>query len=150
MRFYDRNEKVNLSNLKLAVLKYFSDEHNGVELTEPLSYVVLRKGKNQKYTNIFEIFDIYDDIPVFERVPYSNTTYDGEDFGSKLRIVQGEEYLSSGPCYILLQEDLSSYFGKDSINMLELEEFMVNSKYYFKDRKELILFLFYVIILYSR
>lgn len=139
MKFYDENDKINLKKIRIGVLKNFSLENNGVEVTENLAYVVLEEGINPRYLNIYEIFEIYDNIPIFERLPYSNTTRSGEDFGSKLRVVQGEDNLKSGPCYILLKDDLSDYLGKDFISAEELEEYIINSKYYFKDREELVL-----------
>ncbi len=139
MKFYDKKDNINLKKLRIGVLKNFSLENNGVEVSENLAYVVLEEGKNPKYLNIFNMMEIYGDIPVFERLPYANTTKCWEDFGSKLKVVQGEENLKSGPCYVLLKDDLSVYLGKDFMSAKELEEYIINSKYYFKDREDLVL-----------
>ena len=139
MNFYDENEILNLKKLRIGVLKNFSLENNGVEVSENLAYVVLEEGKNPQYLNIYDITEMLDNIPVFERLPYSNSTKCGEDFGSKLKVVLGEENLKSGPFYVLLKDDLSVYLGKDFMSAKELEEYVINSKYYFKDREDLVL-----------
>lgn len=139
MKFYDENHILNLKKLRIGVLKNFSLENNGVEVSENLAYVVLEEGKNPKYLNIYDITEMLDEIPIFKRLPYSNSTKFGEDFGSKLKVVQGEENLKSGPCYVLLKDDLSVYLEKDFMSAKELEEYIINSKYYFKDRGDLVL-----------
>lgn len=123
-----RNFKVR--DLKLAELKYYDEEHNGIEVMEPLSYVVLLRMGNS-YVNFFKPEEIY---PVFERTPYANVSVkDGEEFGTKVRLLTDEEDCVSGPCWLLDRED-DSCDKRDVVSVLEVEDYVLNSYRYFKDR----------------
>jgi len=137
MRFYVTEKGlVDLRSLKIASIKYYDAENNGVLMNDSLTYVILQEGKNPPYINIL---DMLDETPVLERLPYSNITEDGLEYGSKVRVVSGlEDNLESGPCYIVDKKNLSDYFSKDFITNLELEEFIVSSKFYFRGRSDLV------------
>lgn len=116
---------INVKDVKFVALKYY-EENKGVEVGDPVSYAFLIKHKGL-YINPFSPLDLY---PVFERVTYySNTTLDGEDYGAKVMLINNIE--NTGPCYVILGEKV---FDKDEISISELEEYMLRSKYFFKDR----------------
>lgn len=121
-------------DLRLAAIRYFDAEANGIELTEALGYVILENIRENLYVNVF---DIADSTPIFERVPYSNTTLDGEDYGTKVRSVLYEA--ETGPCYLLTKIKLSDCFDKDLISRKDLEDYILNSDYYFRNRKEIVM-----------
>lgn len=125
-------ELFKVKDLRLAAIKYYSEEANGIELTDPIGYVILEELREDFYANPFDVLDF---TPVYERLPYANTTKDGMDYGSKLRHVINEE--KSGPCYVLTRMKFTDYFDSDLITRKDLEEYILNSSYYFRDRKEI-------------
>ena len=132
----NENEKVLVDNLRLVALKYYSKEDSGVEFTEALSYSFLVKVREGVYINPFNPLEMY---PVFESVPYSNTSLSSnwEDYGCKVILVN--EIDESGPCYVSYSnEDISKVFEEESVTIGELKEYMFKSKKYFKDRKYLL------------
>ncbi len=122
------NRVIKVKNLRLAALKYYK-VGKGVELTDPVGYVILEKFGENLYVNPIEIAEEY---PTFERLPYANVTKDGEDYGSKLRLVNDID--KDGPCWVLFKGDLRDSFGKDVISEEELENYILNSADYFPDR----------------
>lgn len=131
-----KREKIefNVENLHLAEIKYLSLENGGVELGEPVSYVFLfkRPERDRFYLNPISFVDTY---AVFKRVPYSNTTRDGEDYGSKMKIVGNDYYLESGICYVLSSTTAREIFEKDTVSKEELEDYILASDKYFVDRE---------------
>lgn len=116
--------KIKTKDLSLATLKYY-EEGCGVEVSDNFSYAFLVK-VNGVYINPFSQLELY---PVFERVPYSNTTLDGEEFGSKLRLLNDIDV--TGPCYIIVGTNM---FDKEEISIEELENFILKSSNFFRDR----------------
>ena len=127
------NRKISTDNLKLARIKYFDLEHNGVEVTSDDPFVFLFKVKDT-YVNLF---DPCEDFTVYERIPYSNVSKDGEDFGTKIGLLQGK--VDEGLCYVIENVNLKHYFGKEEINISDLIKYMINSKDFFIDRMDYIL-----------
>ncbi len=128
-----RKEKVEfkVENLSVAEVRYFSKEDNGVEFTDPVSYVFL-VNRDEVYFNPFDFGEYY---PVFKRVPYSNTTRLGEDYGSKMRLAGNSCDLKSGPCCVLCNIDMKELFGRDTVSEEVLKKYMMHSEKYFKDRE---------------
>ena len=124
--------KFKTKDLKLAALRYYDNEHKGLELTAPLGYTFLYK-KNDEY---FDVFNPGDDVPVFERTYYTNDRM-GEDYGTKVRLVSEESRLQTGPCYLLEKEDSEEKFSCDEIKLEELEDYVLNSPLYFMCRSEI-------------
>ena len=124
-------DKIKLKRLKLARVKYFDKEHNGAEVNDIDAYAFLYE-KDGEYVNLFNPAREY---PVYGRVPYTNTTRDGEDFGSKIVLRSGE--VESGPCYIIDMEDCSKFFGKDKMSLDSLKQYMMMSSSFFIDRLEM-------------
>lgn len=127
-----KNEKFMAKDLRLAEIKYFNEEAKGIELTEPIGYVILEKLRDDLYANPFDISDF---TPVFERLPYSNTTRNGVEYGSKVRLVINKA--ESGPCYVLTNINLGDCFDREEIEGKDLEDYILKSGYYFPDRKNI-------------
>ena len=121
-------------NLRLGKVKYFDVEHNGVEVNDIDAYVFLYN-INGHYVNIFNICE--EEYPVFERVPYTNATLDGEDFGTKLMQVAGDS-TKSGPCYILEKETGKDIFDCYSVTMNTIQDYMFSSPKFFVDRYDIL------------
>ena len=127
------NKKFKAENVRLAKVKYYDVDHNGVEVNDMDAYAFLY----QMGDNYINIFDVCESLPVFERVPYSNTTLSGDDFGTKLKLVSGDDG-SSGACYILEKEDGKKLFGREDIDMSTLQNYLLKSSKFFVDRLRLL------------
>lgn len=124
-------EVINVDDLFLAEFRIFDLELNASEIPPVYGYVFLVKDRDC-YKNVFypEL-----DYPVYERVPYANTTLDGEDYGSKIKLAQGE--LSDGPCYII-KCSFSNINDKRQISIDELKKYIFQSDKFFLDRVKLL------------
>lgn len=123
---------INTKDLKLAQIRYFDTRHNGVEIPEIKAYAFLRK-IGEKYINILNPEEYY---PVYDRVPYTNTTSDGIDYGTKIVLVSGEE--DDGPCYVMDRLDMDHIFGVQSLTKEQIEKVVLVSDLFFIDRPELL------------
>lgn len=117
--------------IHLVELRYFDSEHNGIEVSKPLSYGFLLELNDvgQKYLNIFDFEESY---PVYKRVPYGNTLADGTSYGTKVVLDDGEE--KDGPCWVLTGQTGSDIFKRKYMMANQLEDYMLKSSEYFKDR----------------
>jgi hypothetical protein len=123
---FDRNK------LHLAEVKYFDIKHNGIELTDPAAVAIIY-GEDGQYINPL---CHYEEFPTFKRscVPnYNGST--NEYFGSK--VVQLTEECSTGPCWLI--RDNNDFKDKldEQVTLEELEEYVLASPYYFKDRLDI-------------
>lgn len=120
-------KELNVDDLQLAEVRTFDSYRNASEIPSVHGYTFLIK-KDNHYENLF-----YPSLEfsVFERVPYSNTTRDGEDYGSKILLVQGS--IEDGPCYII-QSSLSKIIDKETISTDELKQYILYSDMFFVDR----------------
>jgi hypothetical protein len=119
-----------VERIKKAQLRYF--DGNGTEVPEIKAYTIFIKN-DETYINLFNFVT---ECNVYERLPYSNNTLDGEDFGTKIRLVCGKE--ERGLCYVLesgKMEELSHY---DSISMTDLYKIILKSDDFYFDRKDII------------
>lgn len=119
-------------NLKLAQIRYFDTYHNGVEIPDIKAYTFLYK-HGDHYINYL---NPYEELPVYDRVPYTNTTMDGFDFGTKIVLAQGE--CMDGACYVIENMGVDNIFGMDTITSDQLEEFVLKSNLFFVDRLRLL------------
>ena len=125
------NEKmIDSKNIRLGRLTYFDTVHNGSAVPPVGAYVFMVK--DGLYYNPF---DLTMDLPVYDRTPYTNTTKNGEDFGTKIVNVQGE--VTDGLCVVLEKIDVGEYFGKEQMNLNMLKECILNSDSFFIDRIKL-------------
>lgn len=126
---------MNKENLFLAELKYFDKDHNGIEVTEDLSYVIIERFGNEKEGYTFlNVFDRLETFPVFKR----NTCYEnysnGICYGSKIESVSS--FFETGPCW-LIKSSLKDTSLPENVSMEDLENIVLISKNYFKDRKSI-------------
>ena len=126
------NNEVNISKLKLAQLRYFDTKKNGSMIPDLNAYVFLVK-INDTYINLFNPLE---ELPIFDRVPYSNATKDGVEFGTKLFLAQGQ--LQDGPCYIVDSISINSLFNKEKISLKDIENYILKSNRFFVDRLDLL------------
>lgn len=129
--------KFKRENLFLAEVKYFDKEKKGIEVSDNLSYVVVARCGNEKdgYT-YFNALDMNDIHPVFERSSCYTNYYNGMDYGNKMIFVGG--WLENGPCWVIKSELSRRCFDED-VSLEEIEEAVLNSSNYFKDRKNIAL-----------
>ena len=123
------NKKLKASSIRLAKVKYYDAKRGGVEVSDIDAYAFLYR-YGEEYVNIF---DLGESLPVFERVPYSNTTLDGEDFGTKLMLVGGDD-TKSGACYILEKTTAKDLMGEDQVSVDSLQDYLLRSNDFFVDR----------------
>lgn len=128
-----KKEKIefNVENLHLAEIRYLSLENGGVELGESVGYVFLIN-RDSVYMESISCFSF---MPVLKRLPFSNTTRDGEDYDSKMKVVGNEFYLESGPCYVLSNTTAREIFEKDVVSEKELEDYILASEKFFVERR---------------
>ena len=125
--------KIRTENLRLAQLRFYETQRNGTEILPMLAYAFLLKNGDQ-YINILNPEEEY---PVYGRVPYSNTTISGEDYGTKIILLSGEE--RDGLCYVLENRSVSSMFGnKEEISFQELQKYVMFSSDFFVDRMKIV------------
>ena len=128
-----RGIEIDKGRVKLAQVRYFDIERNASEIPEDKVYVVLIN-VNGTYINALNPFE---ELPVYQRTPYSNVTSDGRhEYGNKIQLVNGEE--KDGVCFILELVDLGYEFRKDKVTIEDIENYVLNSKLFFKDRIKLL------------
>ena len=127
-----KSTNVNTSKLRLAQVRYFDEEKNGTEIPRIKAYAFLQE-VNGVYVNLL---DPTEELPVYERTPYTNTTLDGEDFGTKIILAQGEE--KEGPCFVLEKVNVRELFGRDIVTIEDVEKYVLKSEMFFVDRMSLI------------
>ena len=129
----NKEQEIKVENLSRAALRYYSEENKGVECGDNLSETFLVKISEGVYINPFNPLEMY---PVFKRAPYANVLMPyGEDYGSKMFLVGGDE--QTGPCYVLSSDRTGLIFKREKVTIGELEDYILSSGKYFKDRKEI-------------
>ena len=127
------NKMIKADQLKLAKVKYYDAEANGIEVNGLDAYAFLMKA-GKDYVNVF---DLTSNLPIFERVPYSNTTKDGVNYGTKVIQISGEAD-KSGLCYVLETSTAKDLFEVEELDEEALKRYIVSSKKFFIDRKSII------------
>lgn len=120
--------KISSSLIKMVDLKYYVDG-KGIELSESLSKGVMVDFGNGRYVNPFCVSDSY---PIFGRSHSSNVTTDGHAFGTRVYHVSNK--LVTGPCWVLDTKDFSKVVGKEEISLEDLEDYILGSSDFYKDR----------------
>ncbi len=124
-------------DIKIAELKFFDKDHFGIEVSEVQSYGLIAKVggiTDSVYLNLLNPFEEY---PIFERLPYSNCNSDGVEYGAKV-ISVGKEELETGPCWVIGKENLFEVLGKEDVEKEDIEDFVLKSPFYYKDRMPLV------------
>ena len=127
-----KNNLLDVKKLRLAQVRYFNEERMSSSLPRQAAYAFLV----QLGDAYFNVFNPTENLPVYDRVPYTNVNEFGEEFGNMISLVYGE--IKDGPCYILQSLPVDKLFEKDTISFLELENYMINSSLFFVDRIGLI------------
>ena len=124
-------KKISVDNIKLAEIREYDTSHNGVSL-DFYSYLFLVE-RNGFY---FNPLDVTDEYPVYGRLPYSNTTLNGEDYGSKIKLLQGE--VKDGPCIVICSRSIKDLTSAKEFSIEQLENISLMSNHYFKDRERIV------------
>lgn len=125
------NNRIDSKKIRLGKITYFDVDHNG-SLVPPYNAYVFMINVDGEYINPF---NEKMNLPVFDRVPYANTTLDGEDYGSKIVHVQGE--ITNGPCIVLEKIDIGEYFDEKELSIDMIKEYMMRSDKFFVDRERI-------------
>ena len=124
---------IKVKDIKVADVRYFDGEHNGLEFTEPLSRVVLLN-RGDTYINLLNPGEF---APIYKRIPNTTNAYSTEDyFGTKIEHVSGME--RTGEAWLLTDGDFRCIFSGDEVTIKEIEDYVLRSSYYFHNRAELI------------
>ena len=115
----------------IAELKMY-EEGRGVELSEPLSLDVIYRDSEGNYRNLFndsESFTTLKRVPTVSNYYYNDR---GEEipFGTKVKLVSEKE--ETGPCWVLTGTSFNN------IKRNDLENLIINSEDYYKDRINII------------
>lgn len=119
-------EKFSTSDLYLAEVKY-ADKEKGIEVMEPISYAFVYHKDNSFYNVITK-----EEYPTYERVPYPNSTI---DYGTKVKLLNDID--NTGECYLLTGIKCRELFEKDKVQLETIEDYILNSSCYFKDRVDI-------------
>ena len=121
------NTNIPVKKIRRAQIRYFEKNRNACEIPEINAYTYFLD-LNGVYVNIFHPFDEYN---IYDRLPYSNSTSNGEEFGTVIKLVSGN--IEDGVCYVL---DRSRFeFGdKKYISAEELESIIINMDEFVVDR----------------
>lgn len=123
-------DKLPVNKIRKAKIRYYEKEQ-GCEIPEIEAYTFFLK-VHDTYINITHPFD---ECNVYERSIYPNSTESGEDFGTKLKLVNGKE--EDGICYVL-ETILDTFNDRDYISVEELErEIVYNMSVFYFDRWDL-------------
>ena len=125
-----KNYMIPVERIKKAQIRYFDGD--GTLVPDIKAYTIFIKN-DDTYINLFNFVT---ECNVYERLPYSNNTRDGEDYGTKIRLVSGKE--EKGICYILEYRKMEELEGLDSISMMDLYKIIVKSEDLYFDRRDII------------
>lgn len=132
--------KIKSEGIRLAELRYFDKNHNGVEFGSPLSYALLYEIDEEhvpvfngtRYVNMFGLNDF--DLVLRRSKFYSCCDSAGNDYGTKMELVAGEA--KTGPCWVLTNVDFSEIFGP-YVSYEVLQNYILKSDKYFMDRENI-------------
>lgn len=132
--------KIKSEGIRLAELRYFDKNCNGVEFGSPLSYALLYEIDDEhvpvfngtKYINMFGLNDF--DLVLRRSKFYGCCDSVGNDYGTKMELVAGE--VKTGPCWILTDVDFSEIFGS-YVSYETLKNYVLKSDKYFMDRESI-------------
>lgn len=124
---------VSIDRIKRAEIRYFESEKNGVAIPNMEAYAIL-VNVNGVYVNVVHPLE---EINVWGRLPYSNSTNMGEDYGTKIKLLSGKE--NDGVCYVIeptLPKEIEDLVIDDTnkINIGDIYWYIANSKDYYVDR----------------
>ena len=120
--------RIAVENLRKAKIRYY-ETGKGCEIPEIEAYALLIK-LGDEYRNVARPLE---ECNVYDRVPYSNHTQGGDDFGTKIVLASGKE--EDGVCYIM-EKKLGAFEGKDYVTVKEIidDEIIGNLDVFYFDR----------------
>lgn len=109
----------------------------GVEVDEEMPKAIVFFNKNDnKYHNAIVPNETY---PLMKRVPYGNSNFNGVEFGTKVAVEDPSQIDDIGICAIECNDEFMDKIKEtEYIDIEELEEKMLCSDLYFKDRIRII------------
>ena len=115
----------------IAELKMY-EEGRGVELSEPLSLDVIYRDSEGNYRNLFNDSESFTTLERVKNVSNYYYTESGEEipFGTKVKLVSEKD--ETGPCWLLTGTSICN------IKRNDLENLIINSDDYYKDRINII------------
>lgn len=119
-------KKINSKEIILAEVRRYDKELGGLVIEDYKPYALIIN-KNGKYYNIF---NDKEELPLLARVPYNNYTKDGIAYGTKN--VEITPLGKRSLCYLKVAT-LDSVIDSD-VSKKDLEEYILNSKYFFRER----------------
>ncbi len=127
---------IETSKIELVDLRLYR-KGLGVEVDDLMpKALVYYDEKDNKYHNVIVPEETY---PLMRRMPYANTTLSGVDFGTKLSIDDQNQIEEIGICAIVCNDSFMDEIRKQTyIYVEDIEEKMLYSKLYFKDRIRII------------
>lgn len=125
-----KHTKISADKVRIGQVRYFDTEVNASEIPEEKAYAFL-VDVNGTYINPFNPLE---EVPVYDRVNYTNTLSNGETYGTKIVLVNGE--VKDGMCYILEKMDGRDIFDKEMVTLNDLKDYMLKSTDFFVDRME--------------
>lgn len=123
-----KHTKISADKVRIGQIRYFDVERNASEIPEEKAYAFL-VNVNGVYINPFNPLE---EVPVYDRVNYTNTLSNGESFGTKIKLVNGE--VREGMCYILEKMNGRDIFNKDMVTINDMKDYMLKSSDFFVDR----------------
>ena len=113
---------LNTKDLRLAKVKYYSEEKKAAALADVDAYVFLMRVGDQ----FINVFNELDDCLIMDR---------SKRYANALNYVSGE--LKSGPCYVVEPFPVEETLGRDTISFEDLKEYVMKSDKFFIDRLSL-------------
>lgn len=124
---------IRVKDLKSADVRYFDLEHNGMELTQPVSKVILLN-RGDTYINLLNPGEI---APIYGRVENTTNVYGADGyFGTKITLLSGE--CKSGEAWLINNTDFSEVFPTEFVSIEEIENYVLESSQFYHNRAELI------------
>ncbi len=111
--------RIAVKDLRKAKIRYYETD-KGCEIPELEAYALLIK-IGDEYRNVVRPLE---ECNVYDRVPYSNRTQGGDDFGTKIVLASGKE--EDGICYII-EKNLDAFTGKDYVTVREIDDEIINN-----------------------
>ncbi len=129
------NMEILTDKLHLVDIRFYKKEY-GVELpNEELTPKAIIYENNGEYANVIT----GEKLPFLTKSPYTNSTKSGVSYGTKLFVKTPDMIEAEGICYVEIENAMIDEIKKDSIiKYHNLEEKILYSKLYFKDRIRII------------
>lgn len=127
------DRRLEVKDIRKARVRYYEKDMKGCEIPNIDAYAFFVK-VNGVYINPVRPFDEFN---VYDRLPYPNSSRDGEDYGSMIMFASGKN--EDGMCYVLESKSEPIFGHPDSISIRELEEGIISDiGVFYMDRWDLV------------